>query len=132
MKRILLFSALLFLFAGCATYVEVDGKRYMELSDSQKEHLVETSRLTLVKHSKKGLITMAERDHALKNEPEFRIQYRGDRFGSAVILWRTPGRLIEFHFEDDLAARIPVCSMAIRPILPAERRIQPDKSIPGR
>ena len=132
MKRNLLWCALLFLLAGCTTYVEVDGRRYAELSGRQKENLVSIARRSLVKHTKKGIITLVESEHAVKNDPEVRIQYRGDRFGSATVLWRTPGRQIEFHFEDDLTAEIPVCSMAVRPIMPSERRIQPDKSIPGR
>lgn len=132
MKQILWFSALIFLLAGCTTYVDVDGERYAALSSSQRKNLIDISRRSLAKHVKKGLITMIESDYAQRHEPEFRVQYRGDRFGSAVVLWRTPGRLIEFHFEDDLTAEIPICSMAIRPILPSERRIQPDKSIPGR
>ena len=132
MKRILLLAALLVLISGCATYVESDGNRYAALSESQQKYLVTVSRQTLVKYSKKGVVSKNESEYAKRHAPEIRIKYRGDRYGSAVVMWRTPGRQLEFHFEDDLTARYPVCHFAIRDIPPQERRIQPDKSIPGR
>ena len=132
MKKLLTVLTVWLFCAGCATYVEVDGERYAELSRRQKQYLIDVSRQTLVKHLARRLITRAECDYALKNEPNFRVSYRGDRYGSAVIMWRTPGRLLEFHYEDDLTARYPVCSLAMRDIPASERRIQPDKSIPGR
>ena len=132
MSKLFSFLPLLFLIAGCTTYVEVDGKRYAALTDRQKEYLIAVSRKTLDKHLGKRLVTKVECDYARRNPPEFRVTYRGDRYGSAVILWRTPGRLLEFHYEDDLTAKYPVCSFATRVIPREERRIQPDKSIPGR
>lgn len=133
MSKLFLLLPLLFFIAGCTTYVEeAGGKRYAALSDSQKEYLIAVSRKTLYKHLGKRLVTRVECDYALHNPPEFRVIYRGDRYGSAVILWRTPGRLLEFHYEDDLSAKYPVCSFATRNIPPEERRIQPDKSIRGR
>ena len=131
-KHILLGSLLLFLLTGCATYVEVDGNRYKALSGSQQEYLVQVSRHSLSRQLKKGLVTRAECNYVMRNQPEIRIQYRGDRYGSAVISWRTPGRLLEFHYEDDLTVQYPVCSFAVRPLQPTERGVQPDKSIPGR
>lgn len=132
MSKLLPLFLTLFL-AGCAAYVETsDGRKYAALTDRQKDYLIDVSRQTLVKHLRRRLISRAECDFALKNPPEIRVDYRGDRYGSAVIFWRTPGRLLEFHYEDDLTVRFPVCSFAVRDILPEERRIQPDKSIPGR
>lgn len=126
MNRLFSFLPLLLFVAGCVPRSDV------ELTQRQKDHLIQISRQTLVKHVRKGMVTPQECEYAKHNPPEFRAHYRGYRYGSAVILWRTPGRLLEFHYEDDLTAKYPVCSFATRVIPREERRIQPDKSIPGR
>lgn len=131
-KRFWIPLLLLFAVAGCTTYVEVDGKRYAALSEREKQSLIDLSRRTLFKHLRKNLVTRAECEYANHHDPEFRVTYRGDRYGSAVLIWRTSGRQLEFHYEDDLTAEIPVCSFATMEIPDHERRIQPDKSIPGR
>lgn len=131
MKKLLL-PLLIALLAGCTTYVEVDGNRYAALTRREKNNLIAISRQALANNAAKGLITAAEYDFARKNPPVFQVRYRGDRFGSAAISWRTPGRLLEFHFENDLTAERPICAFSTAIIPEHERRLHPDKSISGR
>ena len=132
MKKNLFPLLLLCFFCGCTAYVEVDGRRYAALSRQEKANLIAVSRQALANNVSKGLVTAAEYRFARNNPPTFQVHYRGDRYGSAVICWRTPERLLEFHFENDLTAERPVCAFSTAVIPEHERRLQPDKSIPGR
>ena len=133
-KFLLMFAALIFLGAGgCATVTDEDGNTYRALSSSDRENLIETCRLTLIKHQKKGLITAQECAFARYNKPEFQVKYRGDRFGTAKIAWYCGKRKLEFIFHDDLTAKIPVCQFAITDIPEhRQRSVRPDKSVRGR
>ena len=132
MKRFILPLLLTVFLCGCTAYVEVDGKRYAALSNREKSDLIAISREALARNAAKGIVTAAEYNFARHNQPEFKVRYRGDRYGSAVIAWRTPGRLLEFHYENDLTAKHPVCAFSSAEIPEHERRLQPDKSVPGR
>ena len=133
--RFVVFSALMLcctLFCcSCATYVTgEDGQSYKALTRSQKEHLVIISRGSLTERLRSGIITRQEYYDAMHNEPMVRIDYRGDRYGTATITWRTRGRILEFRYEEDLTADIiEKCTFSTGIIPPHERRIQPDKSI---
>ena len=134
MKNIALLIFTAFCVLGCcscATYVTTeDGSRYKALSRSQIEHLVTISRASLHDSLTKGMITRVEYYDAIHSEPMVRVDYRGDRFGTATVSWRTRGRLLEFRYEDDLTAKIiQKCLFSTSIIPPQERRIQPDKSI---
>ena len=137
MKNILRLSVLvfcIFLLSGCAGKVEgVDGMMYTPLSKSQIRHLVIISRASLKESLNKKRISRIEYRDAMKTEPMVKIEYRGDRFGTAYVSWRTRERLIEFRYEDDISAKIiPKCAFITSVIPPHERNIQPDKSIRGR
>ena len=131
-KWLWLFPVLMLLCGGCTAWVEVDGERYAALNDSHKSRLVAICRKALQNNLAKGIITRSEYDFCRKNDPVIKVRYRGDYFGSAWVIWRTPERLLEFLFEEDLIAEKPLCAFSIGHIPESERRIQPDKSIPGR
>lgn len=133
MKKFLWLLVLMTLFlGGCTTYVEVNGERYAALSSSQKIRLTGVCREALKKNLAKNIITRREYEFCRKNDPVIKVRYRGDYFGSAWVIWHTPERLLEFLFEGDLTAEKPLCAFSIGHIPESERRIQPDKSIPGR
>ncbi|MBE6357219.1 MAG: hypothetical protein E7058_08940 [Lentisphaerae bacterium] len=136
MKTIVLTLPLLsmLLFSGCATRVVQDGISYEALSKKEIAHLVLISRASLKNSLQKKLISRAEYRFALRNEPSVRIQYRGDRFGTASILWRTPVRVLEFRYDEDLTDEIiRKCSFSTYSVPKHERgEIKPDKSIKGR
>jgi hypothetical protein len=133
MKKFLLIPILLLLFlSGCVTYVEVDGVRYAALSESQKARLVAVCREALKKNYHKKIITRKEYEFCRTNAPVIKIRYRGDYFGSAWVSWYTPGRLLEFLFEEDLTAEQPLCAFSVGHIPESDRRILPDKSVRGR
>ena len=120
-----------FFCCSCATYeTGEDGNSYKALTARQKERLVIISRGSLTGRLEDGIITRQEYYDAMHNEPMVRIDYRGDRYGTATVTWRTRGRQLEFRYDEDLTAEIiEKCSFAISISPPQERRIQPDKSI---
>ena len=126
--------AAIMLFCGCSTTVIQDGVAYEALSKKEIAHLVLISRASLKDSLQKKLISRAEYRFALRNEPSVRIQYRGDRFGTASILWRTPVRVLEFRYDENLTDEIiRKCSFSTYSVPEHERGgIKPDKSIKGR
>jgi len=80
---------------------------------------------------KKGMVSAAEAAFAEKNEPNVEIRYRGDRYGTAFITWRTRTRVIGLRFDNELDADMPSCALAISTV-PDAVSILPDKSIKGR
>lgn len=121
-------------FCSCAAYVTTnDGMVYEALDDSEKARLVAIARKSLEDSLRKKMITSIEFNDAMKLAPEIKINYRGDKFGTAVVTWMTRGRRLEFRFDEDLTEDIIVkTSFSTSYIAPSERGVQPDKSIPGR
>ena len=122
------------MFAGCAAYVTAENnEKYRALSKEEIRHLVDISRFSLKKSLKQRIISPAEYRFMMTNEPGIKINYRGDRFGTAVLSWQTKRRILEFRYEDDLTAEvIPGCTFSTYEIPAHERGITPDKTIPGR
>ena len=136
MKTIVLMMSLavMLLFCGCATTVIQNGVEYEALSKKEIAHLVLISRASLKDSLQKKLISSAEYRFAQRNDPSVRIQYRGDRFGTASIMWRTPARILEFRYDENLTDEIiRKCSFSTYTVPKHERGgIKPDKSIKGR
>ncbi len=136
MKLITLFSAAaaMLLLTSCAAKVAgSDGNMYQPLSKTQQDRLVIISRAALKSNLDKKIITYTEYRDAMNTPPSIKINYRGDRFGTARITWRTRGRQLEFSYDEDLTAEIIPKTTFSTYVIPAhERRIQPDKSLPGR
>lgn len=136
MKLITLLSAVaaMLLLTSCAAKVAgSDGNMYQPLSKKQQDRLVIISRAALKSNLDKKIITYTEYRDAMNTPPSIKINYRGDRFGTARITWRTRGRQLEFSYDEDLTAEIIPKTTFSTYVIPAhERRIQPDKSLPGR
>lgn len=136
MKILAIFSAAaaMLLLTSCAAKVAgSDGNMYQPLSKKQQDRLVIISRAALKSNLDKKIITYTEYRDAMNTPPSIKINYRGDRFGTARITWRTRGRQLEFSYDEDLTAEIIPKTTFSTYVIPAhERRIQPDKSLPGR
>ncbi|MBO7327508.1 MAG: hypothetical protein J6W00_01890 [Lentisphaeria bacterium] len=133
--RLILFA--LFAVSGlcsCATYVTgSDGNRYEALSKREINHLVTVSRNSLRDNLKKRLITRKEYFDAMRSEPSVKIEYRGDKYGTATVIWRTSDRKLEFKYHDYLTADVITrCTFSTSYISDADRGIQPDFSLKGR
>ena len=128
-----LLLVLLLVLTGCTAKVPgKDGNMYQPLSQSQIDHLILISRASLRNSLNKSLICKSEFQYAMRNDPQVKIDYLGDCFGKAKIIWFTGERKLEFTYEDALTDEIiRKCSFAITVIPPHERRVQPDKSIRG-
>ena len=125
--------AVLFL-CSCATYVTgTDGNLYEALSESEIDDLINISRKALNTNYKKHMITRNEYRDAMRLQPTVKVEYRGDKYGTATVIWRTSGRKLEFKYHDYLTDEvIPRCSFSTSYIPDEERRIQPDLSLQGR
>lgn len=134
MKKVLVCAMALFLCCSCARYVTgADGNEYEALSDGEIEHLIIISRKAMVDNLKKKLVTQREFDDVMRLQPIVKVDYRGDKYGTATVIWRTRGRKLEFQYHDYLTEEvIPRCSFSTSFIPASERRIQPDLSLPGR
>jgi hypothetical protein len=119
---------------SCATYVTgTDGNLYEALSESEINDLIDISRVALNTNYKKRMITRNEYRDAMRSRPSVKIEYRGDKYGTATVIWRTSGRKLEFKYHDYLTDEIiPRCTFSTSYIPDEERRVQPDFSLQGR
>ena len=100
-------AAAMLLLTSCAAKVAgSDGNMYQPLSKKQQDRLVIISRAALKSNLDKKIITYTEYRDAMNTPPSIKINYRGDRFGTARITWRTRGRQLEFSYDEDLTAEI--------------------------
>jgi len=101
-RIILILAGLLFggLLSGCANYVEVNGVKYKTLTDSQRRELVYRARLALYKNTK--LVPKSDYVFIAGNEPEMKIDYAGDRLGTAKLTWKLPKRHYTIVFDGHL------------------------------
>ena len=132
--QILSLCALLFLCCSCATYVTgSDGIEYEALNEREIGHLIQISRKAMKDNLKKKLVNRIEYEDVMRLQPSVKIVYRGDKYGTATVIWRTRRRKLEFQYHDYLTDEIiPRCSFSTSYIPDEERRIQPDRSLPGR
>lgn len=122
------------MLSSCATYVTgTDGGKYEALTQKEINHLIIISRKAMPENLKKRLVSKREYDDVMRIVPTVKIEYRGDKYGTATVIWRTRGRKIEFQYHDYLTDEIiPRCSFSTSYIPDEERRLQPDYSLPGR
>ena len=95
---------------SCRSHVEVNGKSYDALTERETFELVLFARETLIKNSplaKKTrrapndptLLSTDEAKMVRSTEPELKIDYRGDCYGEAVVIWDMPKRKYEVVIE---------------------------------
>ncbi|MBR7155339.1 MAG: hypothetical protein IKD22_00750 [Lentisphaeria bacterium] len=133
-KNFLLILAALctLIFARCSTMTtDFIGRPCVALTETETARLVAIARAGIKKNSSKGIVTKSEAAFVIRNRPQVRIQYRGDKFGTAYITWRTKKRILEMRFDYDLTATLPTCALTIADA-PDDKSRMPDKSLSGR
>jgi hypothetical protein len=134
MRKFFICLVAVIMLSSCATYVTgTDGGKYEALTQKEINHLIIISRKAMPENLKKRLVSKREYDDVMRIVPTVKIEYRGDKYGTATVIWRTRGRKIEFQYHDYLTDEIiPRCSFSTSYIPDEERRLQPDYSLPGR
>lgn len=134
MRKFFICFVAVIMLSSCATYVTgTDGGKYEALTQKEINHLIIISRKAMPENLKKRLVSKREYDDVMRIVPTVKIEYRGDKYGTATVIWRTRGRKIEFQYHDYLTDEIiPRCSFSTSYIPDEERRLQPDYSLPGR
>jgi hypothetical protein len=134
MRKFFICLVAVIILSSCATYVTgTDGGKYEALTQKEINHLIIISRKAMPENLKKRLVSKREYDDVMRIVPTVKIEYRGDKYGTATVIWRTRGRKIEFQYHDYLTDEIiPRCSFSTSYIPDEERRLQPDYSLPGR
>ena len=100
------------LLSGCASWfgptVEVEGETYRALKPIEEELLVEVARRYLKKNTPR-VVSIHECDLALRNDPELKITYTGDRRGEARVTWEMPNRWLTVLFIGHFLERDMYC-----------------------
>jgi len=111
MAALLLMPAAL-LLSGCASWfgptVEVDGQTYRALNKDEEEALVQVARRYLRKNTPR-VVSIQECDIALRNDPELKFDYAGDRYGEARVSWEMPKRWLTVLFSGHFLERDMYC-----------------------
>ncbi len=103
--------ALCGVFSGCAEYVEVNGASYKAITKDQRRELIYRARLTLYKNSK--IVPTSDYLFATSHEPEIKISYSGDRFGTAKVTWQLPKRQYTLVFDGFLGTDRMTCILQV-------------------
>ena len=95
-KYIWLLAAIPFLsiLSGCRNRIEVDGQHYDMLNEREIAEIVAFARATL-EHNSPKLVRPSELVEIKSREPELKINYRGDCYGDAVVIWDLADRKYE-------------------------------------
>ena len=131
----LLLTAAALLFAGCSSAPEgttIFGDPCQPISAKRTHELIVYSRLAIRKNAKKYNFTPEEMRIVNKTYPQLMPKYRGDCFGTFLILWNTPQRVIGMRYENDLNAALPSCALVITTSDGDYKGVKPDKTLRGR
>ena len=125
MRKFFICLVAVIMLSSCATYVTgTDGGKYEALTQKEINHLIIISRKAMPENLKKRLVSKREYDDVMRIVPTVKIEYRGDKYGTATVIWRTRGRKIEFQYHDYLTDEIiPRCSFSTSYIPDEERRL---------
>ncbi len=113
MKRIAGILLMMCVLCGCGPSVIVDGERYDALSEAEKRQLIDMAH-TAFKRAPKA-VSPAELAEIMREEPEIRIEYTGDRTGEARFLWNVSGRTIGIIFSGPLLEKEMMWILLTRP-----------------
>ena len=99
--------ALAGILAGCRSQIEVDGQHYDMLNEREVAEIVAFARATL-EHNSPKLVRPAELVEIKAREPELRINYRGDCYGDATVIWDLADRKYEVVVDGQLNETSPL------------------------
>ena len=95
------------ILAGCRSRIEVDGQRYDMLNDREVAEIVAFARATL-EHNSPKLVRSSELVEIKSKAPEVRINYRGDCYGDATVIWDLADRKYEVVVDGELNETSPL------------------------
>ena len=95
------------ILAGCRSRIEVDGQRYDMLNDREVAEIVAFARATL-EHNSPKLVRSSELVEIKSQAPEVRINYRGDCYGDATVIWDLADRKYEVVVDGELNETSPL------------------------
>ena len=102
-------AAILFLgiLAGCRNRIEVDGQHYDMLTEREVAEIVAFARATL-EHNSPKLVRPSELVEIKSKTPELKINYRGDCYGDAAVIWDLADRKYEVVVDGELNETSPL------------------------
>lgn len=129
------------LLAGCRSQIEVDGQHYDMLNEREISEIVAFARATL-EHNSPKLVRPSELVEIKAKSPELKINYRGDCYGDAAVIWDLADRKYEVVVDGYLNETSPlkrnmmlrvmkkypadaVIDFSKRARIPAERLVKP-------
>ena len=92
---------------GCRNQIEVDGQHYDMLNEREISEIVAFARATL-EHNSPKLVRPSELVEIKSKEPEFKINYRGDCYGDAAVIWDLSDRKYEVVVDGVLNETSPL------------------------
>ena len=99
--------ALAGILAGCRNRIEVDGQHYDMLNEREVAEIVAFARATL-EHNSPKLVRSSELVEIKSQAPEVRINYRGDCYGDAAVIWDLADRKYEVVVDGELNETSPL------------------------
>ena len=99
--------ALAGILAGCRNRIEVDGQHYDMLNEREVAEIVAFARATL-EHNSPKLVRPSELVEIKSREPELKINYRGDCYGDATVIWDLADRKYEVVVDGVLNETSPL------------------------
>lgn len=95
------------ILTGCRNQIEVDGQHYDMLNEREVAEIVAFARATL-EHNSPKLVRPSELVEIKSKEPELKINYRGDCYGDATVIWDLADRKYEVVVDGELNETSPL------------------------
>ena len=92
---------------GCRNQIEVDGQHYDMLNEREVAEIVAFARATL-EHNSPKLVRPSELVEIKSRAPELKINYRGDCYGDAIVIWDLADRKYEVVLDGRLNDTSPL------------------------
>ena len=95
------------ILTGCRNQIEVDGQHYDMLNERETAEIVAFARAAL-EHNSPKLVRPSELVEIKSKEPELKINYRGDCYGDATVIWDLTDRKYEVVVDGELNETSPL------------------------
>ena len=95
------------ILTGCRNQIEVNGQHYDMLNERETAEIVAFARAAL-EHNSPKLVRPSELVEIKKLDPELKINYRGDCYGDATVIWDLADRKYEVIVDGRLNETSPL------------------------
>ncbi len=95
------------ILSGCRNQIEVNGQHYDMLNERETAEIVAFARAAL-EHNSPKLVRPSELGEIKKLDPELKINYRGDCYGDATVIWDLADRKYEVVVDGVLNETSPL------------------------